>query len=120
MAGTSEGVKKSWLKRKRGKGRGKKVDPVKEFGRPETQDTLPKGFTLREMAKKWKVSVTELIKLNGFTKKEQIVGGMTVKIPAIKPRKQREAEAEQKAIEANAKKIEREKKKAEREAKKKK
>lgn len=68
MAGTSEGVKKAWIKRK-------------QMKTSERTDTLIEGMTLKEVAEKWNVSVKDVIKANGITSEDQIVAGMTVKIP---------------------------------------
>lgn len=97
MPGTSEGVKKAWLKRKR-KGGKAKVAP-----HPETQDTLKKGLTLNDLSKKWGVTVKQIIKLNKFTSLDQIKAGINVKIPALLSKEQKAEASVQKQLEANKK-----------------
>lgn len=114
MAGTAEGVRKSWLKRKRGR----KGIPLNKRPRPETEDTLKKGQTILELAKKWGVSAKSIIKLNNLKDPAQLVEGLKLRIPAILSKEQKEAESLKKAFESNKKKEEREKKKQEKEKKK--
>lgn len=106
MAGTAEGVRKGWLKRKRAKKKGRK-STANVNGRPETADTLKKGQTLAQMAKRWKVSVKQLIKLNNLTSVDQIVAGMTLKIPAILSKAEKEKQSIEKALEQQRKANER-------------
>lgn len=111
MPGTSEGVRKAWLKRKR---KGKKAAPKP---RPETTAIMKKGDTLASMAKQWGVSVKSIIKLNGFKDPSEIKVGINVKIPAILSKEEKAKNAETKAFEANKKKEAAAKRKEERERK---
>lgn len=110
MAGTSEGVIKAWLSRKRKSGgKTSAKEALKEFGRAAGEDTLQAGQSLFDLAKKWSVPLKQLLEENGITSPDQITAGMKLKIPAVKS-------DQQKALDAQQAKADREKRKAEREA----
>lgn len=72
MAGTSKGVKKGWLKRK------KVVTP-----RPETSHVLQSGKNIASVAVKYNVPIRDVLKANGINSVDQIKSGLVLKIPAI-------------------------------------
>lgn len=66
MAGTKEGVKKSWIKRKALK---------------SGSIVLEKGQTLRQVSEIVGVPLNKLISHNKITSKNQIKSGLTLEIP---------------------------------------